>query len=126
VQRHGIELRQLRAVAMGKVALAGGEKPSTEALAKARRVDIRLLVPWSAWEDPLPPIDGTIPAQTSTVDPSVEAPSPGRIEDDQPATLKMSARPARDGDTFKNDAPGNVSLREFLKTISPGELGGTE
>ena len=126
VQRHGIELRQLRAVAMGKVALVGGEKPSTEALAKARRVDIRLLVPWSSWEDPLTPIDANVPAQTSTVDPSAEAPSPRRIEDDQPATLKMSARPGRDGDTLKNDAPGKVSLREFLKTISPRELGGTE
>jgi outer membrane protein OmpA-like peptidoglycan-associated protein len=51
VQSHGIELRQLRAVAMGKVALVAGEKPSTEAFAKARRVDIRLLAPWSSWED---------------------------------------------------------------------------
>jgi len=125
VQRHGIELRQLRAVAMGKVALVG-EKPSTEALAKARRVDIRLLVPWSSWEDPLTPIDANVPAQTSTVDSSAETPSPKRIEDDQPATPKMSARPARDGDTLKNDAPSKVSLREFLKTISPRELGGTE
>ena len=51
LQRHGIELRQLRAVAMGKVTLVAGEKPSTEAFAKARRVDIRLLAPWSSWED---------------------------------------------------------------------------
>jgi outer membrane protein OmpA-like peptidoglycan-associated protein len=125
VQRHGIELRQLRAVAMGKVALVG-EKPSTEALAKARRVDIRLLVPWSSWEDPLTPIDANVPAQTSTVDPSAEAPSASRVEDDQPATLKMSARPAHDRDAFTKDTPGKVSLREFLKTISPKELGGTE
>jgi outer membrane protein OmpA-like peptidoglycan-associated protein len=125
VQRHGIELRQLRAVAMGKVALVG-EKPSTEALAKARRVDIRLLVPWSTWEDPLTPIDTNVPAQTSTVDPSAEAPSASRVADDQPATLKMSGRPAHDRDALKTDAPGKVSLREFLKTISPKELGGTE
>ncbi len=51
VQRHGIELRQLRAVSMGKVTLGAGEKPSTEAFAKARRVDIRLLAPWASWED---------------------------------------------------------------------------
>ncbi len=126
VQRHGIELRQLRAVAMGKVALVGGEKPSTEALAKARRVEIRLFTPWSSWEDPLTPIDATVPAQTSTVDPSAEAASPRRVEDDQPATLKMSGRPAHDRDAPKNDAPGKVSLREFLKTISPKELGGTD
>ena len=51
VQRHGIELRQLRGTAMGKVTLAPGEKPSAEALALARRVDIRLFSPWSSWED---------------------------------------------------------------------------
>ncbi len=51
VQRHGIELRQLRAVAMGKVTLGPGEKPSPEAFAKARRVEMRLLAPWSSWED---------------------------------------------------------------------------
>ena len=60
VPRHGIELRQMRAVAMGKVALIAGKMPGTEALAKARR---------------------------------------------QPATLKMSPRPARDGDAFKNERP---------------------
>jgi len=48
VQRHGIELRQLRAISMGKVALGAGEKASPEALARARRVDIRLLAPWSS------------------------------------------------------------------------------
>jgi outer membrane protein OmpA-like peptidoglycan-associated protein len=124
VQRHGIELRQLRAVAMGKEAPAGGEKPSAEALAKARRVDIRLLVPWSSWEDPITPIDANVPAQTSTVYPSGEAASATRVEDDQPATLKMSGRPAPGYD--KNDSPGKVSLRELLKTISPRELGGTD
>src|SRR5678816_1113876 len=39
VQRHGIELRQLRGTAMGRVTLAPGEKPSAESLARARRVD---------------------------------------------------------------------------------------
>jgi outer membrane protein OmpA-like peptidoglycan-associated protein len=51
VQRYGVELRQIRAVGLGKVALAAGEKTNTEALAKTRRVDIRLLAPWSSWED---------------------------------------------------------------------------
>jgi hypothetical protein len=110
---------------MGKVALVAGEKPSTEAFAKARRVDIRLLAPWSSWEDPLTQSDHTAPAQTSTVDPSAEAgaASPKSIEDDQPATLKISDRPGHDRDALKNDAPGKA-LREFLKTISPKELGG--
>ena len=103
VQPHGIELRQLRAVAMGTVALVAGEKPSTEAFAKARRVDIRLLAPWSSWEDPLTQIDHTAPAQTSTVDPSAEAgaASPKSIEDDQPATLKISDRPVHDRDALR-------------------------
>jgi outer membrane protein OmpA-like peptidoglycan-associated protein len=50
VQR-GIELRQVRSIAMGKVTLAAGEKPSAEVLADARRVEMRLLTPWSSWED---------------------------------------------------------------------------
>jgi outer membrane protein OmpA-like peptidoglycan-associated protein len=51
VRSHGIELRQLRAVAMGKVELGADEKPGTPAFAKTRRVDIRLLAPWASWED---------------------------------------------------------------------------
>ena len=127
VQRHGIELRQLRAVAMGKVALVAGEKPNTEALAKARRVDIRLLAPWSSWEDAQPRIDHTAPAQTSTVDPSTEAgaAAPKSIEDDQPATPKISARPDHDRDALQNDAPGKALL-EVLKATSPKELGGED
>jgi hypothetical protein len=38
----------------------------------------------------------------------------------------MSARPAHDRDVFTKDTPRKVSLREFLKTISPKELGSTE
>jgi len=144
VQRHGIELRQLRGVAMGKVALPAGEKPSTEAFAKARRVDIRLLAPWSSWED-AQAIDHTAHAQPSAVDPSAEAraASPKSSEDgafdrrelragasvkaqyDQPATPKVSARPDRDRDALQTDAPGK-SLFEILKTISPKELGGED
>jgi len=51
VNQHGIELRQFRAVAMGKVALGAGEKRTPEAFAEAWRVDIWLLAPWSSWED---------------------------------------------------------------------------
>jgi outer membrane protein OmpA-like peptidoglycan-associated protein len=68
VQRHDIELRQLRAFSMGKVVLGAGEKPSREALAKARRVDIRLLAPWSSWEDAAQTRMGhAAPAQADTV-----------------------------------------------------------
>lgn len=47
VQRHGIELRRIHAVGMGKVVLASGERANNEVLAKARRVDIKLMSPQS-------------------------------------------------------------------------------
>jgi outer membrane protein OmpA-like peptidoglycan-associated protein len=47
VQRHGIELRRIHAVGMGKAARAAGEKADREAFARSRRVDIRLLAPQS-------------------------------------------------------------------------------
>jgi outer membrane protein OmpA-like peptidoglycan-associated protein len=47
VQRHGIDLRRIHAVGMGKVQLAAGEKGSKDTFAKARRVEIRLLAPQS-------------------------------------------------------------------------------
>src|SRR5438093_8351822 len=75
VQRHGIELRQLGAIPMGKVAMGAGEKPSPEALARARRVDIRLLAPWSSWEDAQSQIDRTAPEQTVTVIPAPRGPA---------------------------------------------------
>ena len=145
VQRHGIELRQLRTVAMGKVALAAGEKPSTEAFAKARRVDIRLLAPWSSWEDAQGPIDRTAAAQTPAVHPSAEAgaaapkstkrdefnrrePMPGasvKARYDQPAAPQISPRSRQDRDALQNATPGNGVL-EILKTISPKELGGED
>jgi len=61
VQRHGIELRQIRSIAMGKVTLASGEKPSNEVLANSRRVEIRLRAPWSSWEDTQAGIDEKVP-----------------------------------------------------------------
>jgi outer membrane protein OmpA-like peptidoglycan-associated protein len=142
VQRHGIELRQVRGVAMGKAGLGAGEKPSTEAFAKARRVDIRLLTPWSSWEDAQLPADLTAPAQTSTVHPSVEAGSaaPRTIKDhefsrelspsgsvkarfEEPGPQKISSRPARDRDALQNGVLRN-GLLEMLKAISTRELGG--
>jgi outer membrane protein OmpA-like peptidoglycan-associated protein len=106
VQRHGIELRQLRAVAMGKAALVAGEKPTTEAFAKARRVDIRLLAPWSSWEDTL--------AQTDQSDEAGAASPPTSIEADRPATPTIAPR-----DVLKKDA----AWLEIMKTISPQDLG---
>jgi outer membrane protein OmpA-like peptidoglycan-associated protein len=46
VQRHGIELRRIYAVGMGKVQ-ASGDRADQNAYAKSRRVDLRLLAPQS-------------------------------------------------------------------------------
>ncbi len=47
VQRHGIDLRRIHAVGMGKATLATGEKGNKETFAKSRRVEMRLLAPQS-------------------------------------------------------------------------------
>ena len=47
VQQHGIDLRRIHAVGMGKEALAPGQKATRDALAKSRRVEIRLMAPQS-------------------------------------------------------------------------------
>jgi outer membrane protein OmpA-like peptidoglycan-associated protein len=119
VQHHGIELRQLRAIAMGKVALGAGEKASPEALARARRVDIRLLAPWSSWEDAQSQIDPIAPEQTVTV-----IPAPRR-----PATISarpVQAEPMQPPQAARIDGPVRGRLLEFLKTITSKELGGEE
>ena len=110
VQHHGIELRQARAIAMGKETLATGEKPSPEILAKARRVDIRLLTPWSSWEDTLSEGDSTAPGPSATVSP------------EPPGSATISAVPARV--TPAQPAPVRSGVPEFLKTITPSDLGG--
>ena len=47
VQRHGVDLRRIHAVGMGKAGLAAGEMPNKDTLAKSRRVEIRLVAPQS-------------------------------------------------------------------------------
>jgi outer membrane protein OmpA-like peptidoglycan-associated protein len=47
VQHHGVDLRRIHAVGMGKVAPTAGEKPNQDTFAKSRRVEIRLLAPQS-------------------------------------------------------------------------------
>jgi outer membrane protein OmpA-like peptidoglycan-associated protein len=47
VQRHGIEPRRIHAVGMGKAQLEPGAKPTRDTMAKARRVEIRLVAPQS-------------------------------------------------------------------------------
>lgn len=98
VQRHGIELRQVRSITMGKVEPVPGEKTTAETLAKARRVDMRLLAPWSSWEDSVGRARLTAPENTAAPEPR------------GPST--MSALPPRG------------ELAEFLKTLTPTDLGG--
>jgi outer membrane protein OmpA-like peptidoglycan-associated protein len=110
VQQHGIELRQASAISMGKVTPATGEKPSPEILAKARRVDIRLLTPWSSWEDNLSEVNSTAPERSATV-----SPEPRGSE-------TISAVPVRVAPV--QPAPVRRRVPEFLKTITPSDLGG--
>jgi outer membrane protein OmpA-like peptidoglycan-associated protein len=104
VQRHGIELRQLLAISMGKAAPAPGEKLTPQALAQARRVELRLLAPWSSWEDA-----AALPLQSK---PSAAA-SPRSDVTRRPAAAQPVAPPSR-------------RLPDFLKTITPNDLGGRD
>jgi outer membrane protein OmpA-like peptidoglycan-associated protein len=109
VQRHGIELRQLRAAAMGTAALAPGEAPSAEAFAKARRVDIRLFTPWSSWED----------RQAADVESSDTAGAAS------PPTSGEPARPAPASTPL--ETPGTEDAwRGIVHGITPQHLGGRD
>ena len=112
VQRHGVELRQLRGVAMGRVTLAQGEKPSAEALASARRVDIRLFSPWSSWEDTQAQGGGTAanPSRV-TAAPATVAELPDQI---QPSGLPRAVL---------EDPAAQRRLPALLRTITPLDLG---
>jgi outer membrane protein OmpA-like peptidoglycan-associated protein len=112
VQRHGIELRQLRGTAMGRVALAPGEKPSAESLARARRVDIRLFSPWSSWED----------TQAQSGD---RAANPSRVTA-APATtseLPDQIQPSGLPRAVLEDPAAQRRLPALLRTITPLDLG---
>ena len=116
MQRHGIELRQLRAISMGTEALGAGEKASPEALARARRVDIRLFAPWSSWEDAQSQNAPTAPEQTVTVTPAPRGPS-------TISALPPQTEPMEPPQAAPIDAPAQGRLLEFLKTITPKDLG---
>jgi outer membrane protein OmpA-like peptidoglycan-associated protein len=116
VQRHGIELRQLRAISMGTVTPDAGEKASPQALARARRVDIRLLAPWSSWEDDLSQNEPTAPEQTATIIPAPREPA-------TISALPVPAEPMQEPQAARIDTPARGRLLEFLKTITPKDLG---
>jgi hypothetical protein len=113
VRQHRVELRQLRGIAMGKVTLGAGEKPSAEALAKARRVDVRLFSPWSSWEDTQAQGGerGWNSGGPATASPATMAELPDQIE---PSALPRAAL---------EDPPARRRLTELLRTITPLDLG---
>jgi peptidoglycan-associated lipoprotein len=117
VLRQGVELRQVRAVAMGKATLAAGEKASPEVFARTRRVDMRLLTPWSSWEDAQ--IQGT----------RLGAPQTGAAT--EPTIPEESALPREAATAVPNqsaapkppDAPGREPLVQSV-TLEPRAGGG--
>jgi outer membrane protein OmpA-like peptidoglycan-associated protein len=106
MQRHGIELRQLQGITMGKVALAAG----------ARRVDVRLLAPWSSWEDSQAQREPTIPDRAARGVPAATAPATvvGLPDQAEPSLLPQAALEA---------APPGRRLPELLRSITPKDLG---
>ncbi len=116
VQKHGIELRQLQGTAMGKVTLAAGEKPTAEALASARRVDVRLFSPWSSWEDSQAQGGHVTPVPAANTAPAPAAPAAvaGLPDQVEPSLLPRAALA---------DPPAERRLLEVLRTMTPKDLG---
>jgi outer membrane protein OmpA-like peptidoglycan-associated protein len=110
VHGHGIDLRQLRAAAMGKAAVGAGVKPHPDRYASARRVEMRLLTPWSSWED----------RQSGADTPNDEAVAAS------PATaVPPPLHPATPG-----SGPGDLLTREawrdIVNGIAPRDLGAAD
>jgi len=99
------------------VALVAGEKASPDALARARRVDIRLLAPWSSWEDTLSRIDPTAREQTATAVPELREPA-------TISSLPVQTEPMQLPQPVQIDAPAREGVLQLLKTITPQDLGG--
>ena len=116
MQHHNIELRQLYGVPMGKVALPVGTKATPDAMAEARRVDLRLLTPWSSWEERagLGRSPVAAPSASGTASPVTDAPSalPAQVQDSE----------KRQASGF--DSPARRRLPAFLRDITPRDLGG--
>jgi hypothetical protein len=82
-------------------------------------VDIRLLTPWSSWEDAQSQTAPTAPEQSVTVIP--EPRGPATI-----SALPVQAEPMQPPQPARIDAPARGRLLEILKTITPQDLGGEE
>jgi len=117
VQRQGIELHQVHAASMGRAALAPGEKPGDQAYANARRVDIRLLAPWSSWEDRQAESD-VQPDDLVAASPATTESRPATPAEGSPRQLLRSDEP--------DTSAVSPALREILGTMSKEDLGVSE
>jgi hypothetical protein len=82
-------------------------------------VDIRLLAPWSSWEDAQSQVNSTAPEPTVTVVPAPRGTA-------TISALPVQAEPMQPPQAAPIDAPARGRLLEFLKTITPKDLGGAE
>jgi outer membrane protein OmpA-like peptidoglycan-associated protein len=114
VQQHSIELRQLHGIAMGKVPVAAGEKATPETMAEARRVDLRVLTPWSSWEERTE-LDHTSVATPSA---TMEAPT------EAPAALPLEVHQSEASEANRLESPARRRAPAFLRTLTPQDLGG--
>jgi outer membrane protein OmpA-like peptidoglycan-associated protein len=114
VQQHSIELRQLHGLAMGKVSLAAGEKATPEIMAEARRVDLRVLMPWSSWEDRTELDQTPVAPPSTTMDAPTEAPS----------ALPMQVHQSEASEAPTLESPARKRAPAFLRPLTPQDLGG--
>jgi hypothetical protein len=107
---------------MGKTALTAGAKPGLDIFGLARRVDLRLVAPWSSWEDR--------ESQRPDSDYLGAASPPTSLSDDQ--RVGPSSPPVRPSSSIVGPSssivprelhPRNERWRELVDTISPQELG---
>jgi hypothetical protein len=98
---------------MGEADIRG--KKGGEGYANARRVDMRLLTPWSSWEDQ---------AQLEVPGDDAGAASPPTTDASAPG-LRPSPSGQRLDDAPNRNAAG-TALREILNTISKEDLGGRD
>jgi len=118
---HDIELRQMQGIPMGKIALPASAKATPETLAQARRVDLRVLAPWSSWEDRTA-IDRSPAAAPSPSTASSDTEAPAAL----PREVQQSEEPANTFDLPANrvDSPASSRLPALLRTLTPRDLGG--
>lgn len=115
IVRHDVELRQMQGIPIGKITVPAGAKATPETLAQARRVDLRVLAPWSSWQDrtAVDPSPVASPSPSTAASPVTEAPSA------LPREVQRSEAPAN---TF--DTSARTRLPAILRTLTPQDLGG--